>query len=239
MENEKKIKTILGLCYLLIIALFLWVFFNKFSLSDLTSYEFIKINRDIIFEFKNNHFSLILLIYFISTIIWVLLLGFGTPVCLLAGFIFGKWIGTIVVVISLSVGATLLYLISIYFFKDLIEQKFSSRFNFLRLKVKENEFVFFFVYRFIGGIPFFIQNILPTLFNIKLYNYFFGSILGLTPQLFIWTSLGSGLENIINNNLESPTFVEMVTSQEIYLPIMGFLVLFILAIFTKKLYFKK
>ena len=238
MINEKKIKTILGLSYLLVIAVFLWVFFDKFSFSDLTTYEFIKSNRDYIFKFKNNNFSLILLIFFISTIIWVLLLGFGTPVCLLAGFIFGKWIGSLIVIIALTIGATLLYLISNYFLKEFIEQKFSLKFNFLKNKVKENEFLFFFAYRLIGGIPFFIQNILPTLFNIKIRNYFFGSLLGLTPQLFIWTSLGSGLENIINNNLKAPSLVQMISTQEIYLPIIGFLFLLILGIIIKKLYFK-
>jgi len=238
MKNEKKIKSILGLSYLLIIAVFLWVFFDKFSFSDFTSYEFIKNNRDEIFKFKNNNFGLILLIFFVSTIFWVLLLGFGTPVCFLAGFIFGKWIGSIIVIFSLTIGATLLYLISNYFFKDFIEKKFSSRFDFLKIKVKKNEFIFFCFYRLIGGIPFFIQNILPTLFNIKLHNYFFGSLLGLAPQLFIWTSLGSGLENIINHNLDAPSLFQMIFSQEIYLPIVGFLILFILGIIIKKIYFK-
>ena len=35
--------------------------------------------------------------------------GFGSPIALLGGFIFGKWLGTIVVVLGLSIGATFLY----------------------------------------------------------------------------------------------------------------------------------
>ena len=239
MEKEKKIKFFLGIGYLLIISLFLWVFFENFSLSELTSYEFIKNNRDFIIKIKNSNFGLVLSIFFVSSIIWVLLLGFGTPVCLLAGFIFGKWIGTLVVAFSLTIGATLLYLITIYFFKDLIEKKFSSRFNYLKLKIENNEFIFFFIYRFIGGIPFFIQNTLPAIFNIKIKNYFFGSLFGLVPQLFVWTSLGSGLEKIINENLEAPSLIDMILSSEIYIPIFGFIILILLGVLTKRLYFKK
>tara|TARA_B100000700_G_scaffold244729_1_gene272965 strand:- start:47 stop:766 length:720 start_codon:yes stop_codon:yes gene_type:complete len=239
MEKEKKIKFFLGIGYLLIISLFLWVFFENFSLSELTSYEFIKNNRDFIIKIKNSNFGLVLSIFFVSSIIWVLLLGFGTPVCLLAGFIFGKWIGTLVVAFSLTIGATLLYLITIYFFKDLIEKKFSSRFNYLKLKIENNEFIFFFIYRFIGGIPFFIQNTLPAIFNIKIKNYFFGSLFGLLPQLFVWTSLGSGLEKIINENLEAPSLIDMILSSEIYIPIFGFIILILLGVLTKRLYFKK
>ncbi len=224
---------------MLIISLFLWVFFENFSLSELTSYEFIKNNRDFIIKIKNSNFGLVLSIFFVSSIIWVLLLGFGTPVCLLAGFIFGKWIGTLVVAFSLTIGATLLYLITIYFFKDLIEKKFSSRFNYLKLKIENNEFIFFFIYRFIGGIPFFIQNTLPAIFNIKIKNYFFGSLFGLLPQLFVWTSLGSGLEKIINENLEAPSLIDMILSSEIYIPIFGFIILILLGVLTKRLYFKK
>ena len=56
---------------------------------------------------------------------------------------------------------------------------------------------FFLIYRFVGGIPFTIANLLPVLFNVKLKNYFFGSFLGIMPQGFIVTSLGSGISEII------------------------------------------
>ena len=75
-------------------------------------------------------------------------------------------------------------------------------------------FCIFLIYRFIGGIPFFIANILPSLFNIKIKNYFFGTLIGMIPQLFILVSLGNGLEKIINNNSAPPSFINLITSQE-------------------------
>ena len=55
-----------------------------------------------------------------------MLLGFGTPIFLVGGFIFGKWVGTIVVVLGLSSGATILYIFSNFFLKDIVEKKFSQ-----------------------------------------------------------------------------------------------------------------
>ena len=58
MEKAKKIKIYLGTLYLLIVFIFLWFFFSKFSLNDLATYDFIKNNRDYIFKVKQNDFFL-------------------------------------------------------------------------------------------------------------------------------------------------------------------------------------
>ena len=237
MEKAKKIKIYLALIYCLIISLFLWVFFSKFSLNDLTSYEFIKSNRDYLITIKESNYFIVSILFLISTIVWVLLLGFGAPVFLLGGFIFGKWVGTLLVVFGLSIGATILYFFANYFFKDFIKQKFSVKYSSLNEKFKQNEFLYFLIYRFVGGIPFFISNILPTLFNIKIRNFFFGTLIGMAPQLFVGTTIGSGIEKIINKNEEPPQFLELLMSSEIYIPILGFIFLIILAFFFKKYFY--
>ena len=237
MEKAKKIKISLALIYGVVISLLLGAFFSKFSLNDLTSYEFIKSNRDYLTAIKENNYFLVSIFFLIITIIWVFLLGFGTPIFLLGGFIFGKWLGTLLVVFGLSTGATILYIFANYFLKDLIKNKFSSRYSNLNEKFKQNEFSFFLIYRFVGGIPFFISNILPTLFNVKIRNFFFGSLIGMTPQLFVGTTLGSGIEKIINKNEEAPTFLELITSSEIYIPVLGFIFLVILGFFLKRFFY--
>ena len=138
MKKEKKIKIFLGSTYVLIILSFLWVFFDNFSLSEISSYEFIKNNNDYFNQIKNRNFFLISLVFFIFTILWVLLLGFGSPIVLLSGFIFGKWIGFIYAVLGLSIGATMLYVFANYFLKDLVEEKFSKKFSYLTEKFKKN-----------------------------------------------------------------------------------------------------
>jgi len=237
MEKAKKIKIILGIIYFLILSIFLWSFFSYFSMDEITTYEFIRKNRDFFIEFRESNFLFMVLMFFGLTIIWVLLLGFGSPVALMSGFIFGKWLGTLIVSISLTVGATCLYLLANFFLKELIREKFEKKYNDLTEKFKKNEFLYFFIYRFIGGIPFAIANVLPSLFNIKIKNYFFGSLFGMIPTLFVITSLGSGLEKIIDKNLTPPSLIELIKSQEIYIPIIGFLFLIIIIFLIKKNYF--
>jgi len=238
MNKIKNIKIVLGISYILVISIFLWFFFQNFSIQDFTSFELIKTNREALEAIKNNNIFLSSLLFFLGTIIWVLLLGFGSPIFLIGGFIFGKWLGTLLVVFGLSSGATLLYIFANYFFKDIIKDKFSYRFSNLTTKFKKNEFIFFLIYRFVGGIPFFISNILPTLFNIRIKNFFFGSILGMAPQLFVGVSLGAGIGKILDENKEPPNFFDLILIPDIYLPIIGIIVLVLIAIYLRKYFFK-
>ena len=238
MNKLKNIKIVIGTSYILIILIFLWFFFQNFSIQEFTSYELIKANKDTLDNIKNKNIVLSGLLFFLGTIIWVLLLGFGSPIFLVGGFIFGKWLGTLLVVFGLSTGATLLYIFANFFLRDLVEEKFSKKFYNLTDKFKKNEFLFFLIYRFVGGIPFFISNILPTLFNVKLKNFFFGSVLGMAPQLFVGVSLGAGLSNVLKENKEPPSILELVLTPDIYLPILGILILLFLGFFFKKSFFK-
>ena len=238
MQKTKNIKIIIGLFYLILLFIFLYLFFSKFTLEEITTYKFIQANREYLANIKQTNTILLLFAFLIFTIIWVLILGFASPILLAAGFIFGKWLGVLLAVGSLSIGATILYIFAGYFFKDLIKEKFLNKFKNLETKFKKNEFIFFLIYRFVGGIPFQIANLLPILFKVRIENYFFGTFIGIIPQAFIITSLGSGIEKIIKNNDSVPSVFELLTSSEIYLPILGFIFLIILTFIIKKIIYK-
>ena len=238
MEKSKKVKITLGLFYLLVVSSFLYFFLSKFTLEELTSYEFIKNNRDYFFGLKQTNLFLISLVFLISTIIWVVMAGFGLPIALLAGFIFGKWFGTIILVIGMTIGATILYMIGNYFFKEVIKEKFLNRFKNLEIKFKKSEFIYLLAYRFIGGIPFALSNVLPCIFNVRANNFFWATLIGLTPQLFLIVSIGSGLEKIIEQNLEAPKIIDLIYSPDIYIPMLTFVILIIITIIAKKIFYK-
>ena len=158
---------------------------------------------------------------------------------LLAGFIFGKWLGSILVVVGMTIGATGLYLFANYFFKETIKEKFLNKFQNLEEKFKKSEFNFLLIYRFVGGIPFAISNVLPCIFNVKTSNFFIATLIGLIPQVFIWVSLGSGLEKIIDQNEEAPSLIDLIFSPDIYMPLIGFFILVIITIIIRKIFYKK
>jgi uncharacterized membrane protein YdjX (TVP38/TMEM64 family) len=239
MKNSKKVKITLGLFYLLVVSTFLYFFLSKFSFEELTSYEFIKNNRDYFFELKNSNLFLLILIFLLSTIIWILMAGFASPLALLAGFIFGKWIGTFVLVTGMSIGATFIYIFGNYFFKDFIKEKFLTKFKNLEIKFKKSEFTYLLIYRFIGGIPFVISNVIPCIFNVRVSNFFWATALGIIPQIFLMVSIGSGVEKIIDQNLETPGLKDLIFSPDIYFPLIGFFLLIIFTITLRKFFYKK
>ena len=239
MEKSKKVKITLGLFYLLVVSSFLYFFLSKFTLEELTSYEFIKNNRDYFFGLKQTNLLLLSIIFISLTIVWVSMAGFGSPVALLAGFIFGKWLGTIILILGLSIGATILYIFGNYFLKEVIKEKFLNRFKNLEIKFKKSEFIFLLAYRFVGGIPFAIANVLPCLFNVKISNFFWSTLIGLIPSAFLLVSIGSGLEKIINQNLEAPKLLEIMYTPDIYIPMIAFAALIIITIITRKIFYKK
>ena len=184
MEKTKKIKIIIGLFYLILLSLFLFIFFERFSIDELTSYKFIKENREYFSSLRETNLVVFSLIFIISTVFFIFMLGFGSPIALLGGFVFGKWFGILIVATGLSLGSTLLYIFANYFLKDLIKEKFLYKFKNLESKFKKNELVYFTFFRFVGLVPFQIANLIPTLFNVGIKNYFLGTFLPPNRTLF-------------------------------------------------------
>ena len=242
MEKTKKTKIIIGVCYFLIISIFFIFFLSKFSLEEIksfTNFEVIKNNRDFFLELKNSNLFLLSIFFLLFTILWVFpLLGFGSPIALLGGFLFGKVLGTALVVIGMSIGATFLYIFSNYFLKDLIRDKFLNKYQNLERKFKDSEFYYLLAYRFCGGIPWQLSCVLPTIFDVKVKNFFFASLIGIIPQIFLAVSIGSGLEKVIEQNSEVPKITDIIFSPEIYIPILAFFSLVLITIFLRKSFYK-
>ncbi|MDB0029281.1 DedA family protein, partial [Candidatus Pelagibacter ubique] len=82
-------------------------------------------------------------------------------------------------------------------------------------------------------------NVLPCLFNVKIFNFFWSTLIGIIPSTFLIVSIGSGIEKIINQNLEAPGLLEIIYSPDIYMPMIAFLALIIITIVTRKIFYKK
>jgi uncharacterized membrane protein YdjX (TVP38/TMEM64 family) len=237
--KSTNFKIYLGGLYLIVLFAAIYFFWSTFDLKDLTSYDLIKENREVILTYKDNNIFFLTIIFFIITICLNLLLCPMLLPTLIIGFIFGKWMGTFILVFGNTIGGFLLYLLAKTFFSDLIEKKFKARFSKFIDFFKKNEFLYFMCFRFIGGggTPFPIQNILPVLFSMSSKNYIFATLLGILPTTFVTVALGSGIEKIIDQNAEL-SFLPVIQSPEIYLPIIGFFIILIIAFFIKRSFFK-
>ena len=234
MEKSKKVKITLGLFYLIVISSFLYFLLAQFSLEDISSIKIIQSNADKLNELKSNNLFYLAVFFFIFTVFWVSLLGFGSPIVLIGGFIFGKWLGTILITLSLSTGALCLYLMGKYFFYEFLKKNLLFRFKSFEKMFSENHLIIMIVFRFVGFVPFFIANLLPVIFNINTRNYFFGTFVGLLPSVFVLSSFGSGLGEALYKFETFPPMLSLLALPEIYYPILGFICIIIISFFLKK-----
>ena len=236
----KNIKIAVGLVYILCLSLILYGFFILVDVTQLNNYSYIRDKTQFLIEIRDKNLFWFGFLFFLFSIIWILLLGFATPLAIVAGFLFGKLYGTIISVFGFTLGCTLLYIFANQYFKDLILEKLSKRISKFKETFNKNEFFYFMIFRFAGGggTPFAIQNLLPVIFNMKVKNYFFSTFIGLFPMVFILCAIGSGIEKIIEENI-NPSFLIMIQNKEILFPILGFFAILIFSFILRKIYFKK
>jgi uncharacterized membrane protein YdjX (TVP38/TMEM64 family) len=236
MNRLSKIKIFLGLAYLGIVSLVVIAFFY-FGASTFLSPSYLVENKNYIFELRDQNLFLISSVYFFFSIIWVFLMGFGTPLVIFAGFAFGTILGSILSIFSFTIGATLLYLFANHYFKDLVEKYLGTKYASIKQNVNQNELSYFFSLRVIPGIPFPIKNLLPVLFNMKLKNFFLATLFGEAAPIIISVSIFSGLSNAFESDKDLN--LNLLFSPEIFFPLLALAMMSLIANFVKKKYFNK
>ena len=239
-SKSQNLKIYLGSAYLVIFLAGIYFLFSNFEISHLTSYDLIKENRGLILKYKENNIFFLTIIFFIITILLnVMMCPMFLPT-LVIGFIFGKWLGALILVFGNTIGGVLLYLLAKTFFSELIKKKLAHRISKFINFFKKNELLYFMCFRLIGGggTPFPMQNVLPVIFNMSTKKYIIATFLGIIPATFVTVALGSGIEDIIDQNAEL-SFTSAFLSPEIYLPIIGFAFILIIAFIIKKYFFKQ
>ena len=234
MEKTKKIKIVIGLIYLVVLSVFLYFLFQNFNFEDIRSIKVIQSNKDQLNILKENNLILLISIFFLIVVLWTVFLGFGTPIALVGGFIFGKWIGTIIVTTALSIGALCLYIFAKYFLYDLLKENLFTKFKNLNLMFQKKELLVMIIFRFVGIVPFFLANLLPVIFNINAKNYLIGTFVGILPAIFIMVSLGSGFSDAIYSFDEFPSLLSLIALPEIYFPLIGFFSILVLSLALKR-----
>ena len=84
----KNVKIAVGLIYILCLGLILYGFFIFVDVTQLNDYSYIRDKTQFLFKIKDQNPFWFSLLFFLFTIIWILLLGFATPISIIAGFLF-------------------------------------------------------------------------------------------------------------------------------------------------------
>ena len=234
MNRLSKIKIFLGLMYLMVVISVVIAFFY-FGANTFLSPSYLIENKNYIFGLRDQNLILIGSVYFFFAIIWVFLMGFGTPLIIFAGFAFGTVLGSVLSIFSFTIGATLLYCFANHYFKDLVEKYLGNKYSKLKNNINENELSYFFSLRVVPGIPFPIKNLLPVLFNMKVKNYFLATLFGEAVPIIISVSIFSGISSAFQSNQDFS--LNLLFAPEIFLPLLALAIMSLVANYIKKKYF--
>jgi uncharacterized membrane protein YdjX (TVP38/TMEM64 family) len=64
-------------------------------------------------------------------------------------------------------------------------------------------------------------------------NYFFASFFGFIPGIFIWNTIGAGINTFIKESDEF-SILNLILSDEIYIPVIIFVILILFSLIVKK-----
>ena len=117
---SKSLKLFLGISYIIILFFFLYLILSNLEVTRLGDFLYYKEMQIKLEKMIGSNLYLNLVYFFIFCLIWISLLGFGSPLLIVSGVLFGKWIGTSISVISISIGSLILYLIANFFFKEIL-----------------------------------------------------------------------------------------------------------------------
>jgi uncharacterized membrane protein YdjX (TVP38/TMEM64 family) len=161
------------------------------------SLETIKANRDALLAFADRHFVAALALAFVvyAGAIALSLPG-GLVLSLTVGFVFGRWVGTALVVVAATVGATLVFLAARYLFADAARRRLGTLGARINAGFTENAFSYLLFLRLVPLFPFFLVNLAPAFTGIPVRTYVLATLIGIVPGTFVYVNLGQALGRI-------------------------------------------
>ena len=180
--------------------------FYFFDIQQYLSFESLKANRDklnIIYHENSIIFiSGFIGVYFLTV---ALSLHGAAVLTLTAGAIFGSVLGTFLVNVGATLGATAAFLSARFIFRDWVEGKFSDKLIAINNGISGNAVSYMLFLRLVPLFPFFLINLVLGLTQVRLRIYFFVTMIGIMPGSFIYANAGSNLVSINSiSDISSP-----------------------------------
>ena len=157
----------------------------------------------------------------------------GAIMTIAGGFLFGTALGTAWVVLSATLGATILFVIAKTSLGNPLRAKAGPWLKKMENGFQENGLSYLLVLRLIPLFPFFVVNLVPAFLGVHLRTYVIGTLVGIVPGSFVYATVGAGLGSIFDQN-EAFTATGILTP-EIVTALLGLSVLSLLPVAYKKI----
>jgi uncharacterized membrane protein YdjX (TVP38/TMEM64 family) len=192
-------KNFAALSKLLILALFLGGIIVFFVLGGqkYLNLDTLKANRDALIQYADQHYLWALVIGFlVYTISTALSLPGGLILSLAVGLVFGRWAGTVLIVLAATLGATLVFLAARYLFADTARKRMGGLAQKINEGFTEDAFNYLLFLRLVPLFPFWLVNLAPAFTNVSLRTYVIATAIGILPGTFVFANLGQSLGRV-------------------------------------------
>ena len=233
--SKSKLKRFLPL---IIIVAALTAFF-AFGGPQYISLDSLRDNQEFLKAFVANNYILAVVGFVVT---YAILVAISVPgasfLSIFAGFLFGLTTGAPAVIVGATIGATILFLVVRSAFGAGLAAKAGPFMKKFEKGLKENELSYLFILRLVPLFPFFIVNIVPPLFDVKLRNYVLTTFLGIIPGSLVYVSVGNGIGDALSAGQDVP-LSGLMFRPAVILPIVGLILLSMIPVVYKKLSNKK
>ena len=208
-----------------------------FLLLDLEQYfrfDVLRDNRHVLLALVEQYGLLASCAYMaIYTLVVAFSLPGGAVLSITGGFLFGAVWGMVHIVISATLGATLLFLIAKTALGDPLRAKAGPWLQRMQAGFQENALSYLLVLRLVPLFPFFVVNLVPAFLGVSLSTYILGTFIGIIPGTFVYASVGAGLGSLFEAGGEFSA--RSVLTPQIIMALVGLAVLASIPVVYKKL----
>jgi uncharacterized membrane protein YdjX (TVP38/TMEM64 family) len=188
--------------------------------------------RAMLVDFVAGRFMLAVLLYAgLYVAVVALSLPGGAIMTVAGGFLFGKWLGTPIVIVAATIGATVLFLVARSAFGDVLRARAGPFLRKMEDGFRANAFWYLLSLRLIPLFPFFAVNLVPALLGVPLATYVLATAIGIMPASFVFASFGAGLGEIFDRG-EMVSLTSVLTPG-IMIALVGFAVLALIPVALK------
>lgn len=143
--------------------------------------------------------------------VYIALVGLSIPgatfMTLTGGFLFGQLVGTGLVVVSATIGATILFISTKMASEDFLSRKAGPWVDKMKAGFQEDAFYYLLTLRLIPIFPFVAINLVAAVFQISLQTFIVGTFIGIIPGSFVYVSIGNALKDVILTSNLTPKII--------------------------------
>lgn len=161
------------------------------------SLETLREHRDELLAYTREHYLRTLLLAFaVYTAAAALSVPGATVLSLGMGFLFGRWVGTAVIVAAATLGSTLVFLAARHLFADSARRRLGERGRRIAEKFDRDAVSYLLFLRLVPVFPFWLVNLVPAFTPVRTRTYVAATAVGIVPGSFVFANLGESLGRI-------------------------------------------